>query len=51
MAKGKLLRMAGDRLKLLSAVAGKDPTLQDYAARFEFDLFFGGLAAAQTLVT
>jgi len=49
MAKGKLLRMAGDRLKTaISGVAGKDPTLADYAGRFGFDLLFGGLAAAQT---
>ena len=49
MAKGKLLRMAGDRLKTaISGVAGKDPTLMDYASRFGFDLLFGGLAAAQT---
>ena len=49
MAKGKLLRMAGDRLKTaISGVAGKDPTMMDYASRFGFDLFFGGLAAAQT---
>ena len=49
MAKGKLLRMAGDRLKTaISGVAGKDPTLMDYTSRFGFDLLFGGLAAAQT---
>jgi len=49
MAKGKLLRMAGDRLKTaISGVAGKDPTLQDYATKFGFDILFGGLAAAQT---
>ena len=41
--------MAGDRLKTaISGVAGKDPTLSDYASRFGFDLLFGGLAAAQT---
>jgi len=49
MAKGKLLRMAGDRLKTaISGVPGQNPTLTDYASRFGFDLLFGGLAAAQT---
>ena len=49
MAKGKLLRMAGDRLKTaISGVPGQDPKLTDYLGRFGFDLLFGGLAAAQT---
>ena len=49
MAKTQLLRMAGDRLKTaISGVPGQDPKWMDYVARFGFDAFFGGLAAAQT---
>ena len=49
MAKTQLLRMAGDRLKTaISGIPGKNPTFNDYATRFGLDIFFGGLAAAQT---
>ncbi len=45
-------RFAGQALKRLkTAISGdplKDPGLSDYAMRFGFDAFFGGLAAAQT---
>jgi hypothetical protein len=45
-------RFAGQALKRLkTAISGdptKDPGLSDYLARFGFDAFFGGLAAAQT---
>ena len=49
MAKSKLLRMAGDRLKAaISGSPDKNPELLDYLGTFGFDALFGGLAAAQT---
>ena len=49
MAKAKLLRMAGDRLKAaLSGSKKIDPKMSDYLMTFAPDVLFGGFAAAQT---